>query len=66
MTVLQAVTSAGGATDRANESRVQVIRRDDNGAQKIFKVNLKRIKKGKDLDIPLQRNDIVVVPESFF
>lgn len=68
MTVLQAVTSAGGPTDRANESRVQIIRRTDgkNGAQQLFKVNLKRIKRGKIPDIPLQRNDIVVVSESFF
>ncbi len=66
MTVLQAVTKAGGATDRANESRVQVIRRNPDGGKQLFKVNLKKIKRGKDEDMMLQRNDIVVVPESFF
>ncbi len=66
MTLLQAVTAAVGATDRANESKVQVIRRHENGAKEIFKVNLKRIKKGKAEDMLLERNDIVVVPESFF
>ena len=66
MTVLQAVTAAGGATDRANESKIQVIRRHADGTKQLFKVNLKRIKRGKDEDMILERNDIVVVPESFF
>ena len=66
MTVLQAVTAAGGGNDRANESRVQIIRRMPDGSKQLFKVNLKRVKRGKDEDMLLQRNDIVVVPESFF
>jgi protein involved in polysaccharide export with SLBB domain len=60
------VTAAGGANDRANESKVQVIRRQPDGGKAIFKVNLKRIKRGKDEDLTLERKDIVVVPESFF
>jgi polysaccharide biosynthesis/export protein len=66
MTLLQAVTAAGGASDRANESKVQIIRRLPDGTKRVFKVNLKRIKHGKDEDMLLERNDIVVVPESFF
>lgn len=66
MTVLQAVTAAGGTTDRANESRVQVIRRLPDGGKALFRVNLKKVKSGKADDMTLQRNDIVVVPESFF
>lgn len=66
MTVLQAVTAAGGVSDRANEGKVRVIRRNPDGSKKVFTVNLKRIKRGKDEDLVLERNDIVVVPESFF
>jgi len=65
-TVLQAVTAAGGATERANESRVNIVRRQENGTRQVFKVNLNRVKKGKEEDILLEENDIVVVPESFF
>ncbi len=65
-TVLQAVTAAGGATDRANESRVNVVRRNTDGTRQVFKVNLNRVKKGKEEDILLEENDTVVVPESFF
>jgi polysaccharide export outer membrane protein len=65
-TVLQAVTAAGGATDRANESRVNVVRRNSDGTRQVFKVNLNRVKKGKEEDILLEENDTVVVPESFF
>ena len=66
VTLLQAVTAAGGTTDRANESRVQVIRRLPDGTKRMFKVNLKRIKRGKAEDLLLEPNDVVYVPESFF
>jgi polysaccharide export outer membrane protein len=65
-TVLQAVTAAGGATERADESRVAIVRRHESGTRQVFKVNLNRVKKGKEEDILLEENDIVVVPESFF
>jgi polysaccharide export outer membrane protein len=65
-TVLQAVTAAGGATERANESRVNIVRRHTNGTREVFKVNLNHVKKGKEEDILLEENDVVVVPESFF
>lgn len=66
VTVLQAVTSAGGTTDEANESRVQVIRRYEDGTKEMFRVNLRRIQKGRDEDLVVQPNDIIVVRESFF
>jgi len=52
--VLQAVTAAGGATDRANESRVNVVRRHESGTRQVFKVNLNNVKKGKEEDILLE------------
>ncbi|UCF67152.1 MAG: SLBB domain-containing protein [Acidobacteriota bacterium] len=66
ITVLQAITKAGGTTDRANKSKVKVLRRLPDGSERQFKVNLKRIIKGRATDMELQRNDIVVVEESFF
>jgi polysaccharide export outer membrane protein len=66
VTVLRAVTSAGGGTERANESRVKVLRRLEDGTQQTFKVNLKQVKRGSEEDLILQNNDIVVVPTSFF
>jgi len=66
ISLLQAITAAGGTTDRANERRVTVIRKLGNGTKQMFKLNLKRIKKGKADDLVLKKNDIVYVPESIF
>lgn len=66
VTVLKAVTLAGGTTDRASESRVQVIRTGPDGKRVTLHVNLKKIKKGKAEDPVLQKDDLVLVPEAFF
>jgi len=66
ITVLQAITKAGGLTDRAARTRVQVIRQEESGKKINIKVNLKDIIKGKKKDIILQKDDIVIVPETFF
>ncbi|MDQ7006455.1 MAG: polysaccharide biosynthesis/export family protein [Acidobacteriota bacterium] len=66
ITLLQAITAAGGTTDRANERRVTVIRRLEDGTKRMFKLNLKKIKKGRADDMVLEKNDIVYVPESIF
>ena len=66
ISLLQAITSAGGTTDRANERRVTVIRKLEDGTKQMFKLNLKRVKKGKADDLVLRKNDIVYVPESIF
>ncbi|MFB0518084.1 MAG: SLBB domain-containing protein, partial [Acidobacteriota bacterium] len=66
ITVLQAITKAGGLTDRAAKTRVEIIRQEESGKKQIIKVNLKDIIKGKKKDILLQKDDIVIVPETFF
>jgi len=66
ITVLQAITKAGGLTDRAAKTRVEIIRQDKSGKKINIKVNLKDIIKGKKKDIILQKDDIVIVPETFF
>lgn len=66
VTVLKAVTLAGGTTDRAAEKRVQVLRTDADGAQVRLLVNLRRVKRGKTEDPLLRKGDVVLVPSSFF
>jgi polysaccharide export outer membrane protein len=66
VSVLKAVTLAGGTTDRAARKRVQVMRSDADGKRVTLVVNLKQIQRGKAEDPLLTKGDIVLVPESFF
>lgn len=66
VTVLKAITLAGGTTDRAAEKRVQIIRTDGGGNRVTLNVNLRKIKRGKIEDPILQKDDLVLIPESFF
>ncbi len=66
VTVLKAVTLAGGTTDRAAEKRVIIYRTDETGERRQILVNLRLIKKGKADDPVLQKDDLVLVPEAFF
>jgi polysaccharide export outer membrane protein len=63
ITVLQAITAAGGPTERSNLKRVIIKRRSSDGKEDVIPVNAKRIQRGKDPDVPLERNDTVVVGE---
>jgi polysaccharide biosynthesis/export protein len=64
LTLLQAVTLAGGLTEMGKK-KVQV-KRVVNGAEEKFKVNLKSIIKDIKKDIPLMANDVIVVPRRIF
>jgi polysaccharide export outer membrane protein len=66
ISVLMAVTLAGGTTDRAALKRVQIMRSDADGERVSLLVNLKKIRRGKAEDPVLQKGDIILVPESFF
>jgi polysaccharide export outer membrane protein len=63
ITVLQAITAAGGPTERANLKKVTVRRRNADGTEQSIKLNVKKIQSGKESDLPLERNDTVVVGE---
>jgi len=65
-TVLRAIAQAGGFSERANKGDVIVKRFDESGKEIRIKVNVNNIIKGKDLDIQLQENDVVIVPETLF
>jgi polysaccharide export outer membrane protein len=66
VTVLKAVTIAGGTTVRAAIKKVQVLRTDDRGERVVLFVDLHKVKRGKQEDPLLREGDIVLVPESFF
>ncbi len=66
VTVLKAITLAGGTTDRASERRVQIIRTDAAGARTTIAVDLRKVKKGQAPDPVLEKDDLVLVPEAFF
>lgn len=66
ITVLEAITIAGGFTRLAAPGRVSVIRVED-GIEKSIRVNMNKVQKGdKSLDIRLKAGDVVNVPEARF
>ncbi len=66
VTVLEAITMAGGLTKYAAPNRVKVIRYE-GGVGQTIKVNVKEITKSGDRskDVVLKPGDVVVVPQSY-
>ena len=56
-TVLRAITTAGGFSDKASTGRVKIIRKVNNKELVLEKVKM---------DEPVLPGDVIVVPESFF
>ena len=65
MTLLQAISLAGGMTSIAQASRVNLTRKTKNGTRTVV-VNLEEIYEGRAPDIPLQAGDSVYVRERIF
>ena len=67
LTVLEAITSAGGFSEIANISKVKILRME-NGKQKSIDVDVSQITKQgkKSLDISLMSGDVIFVPQSIF
>lgn len=65
MTILQAVTLAGGPTPTASTKSTYILRQDESGETKI-RVRLDKILDNKEKNVALQADDVIVVPESFF
>jgi len=57
ITLIKAVTMAGGFTDKAAIGRIRIIRKIDNKEKVIQKA---------DMDEPMLPDDVIIVPESFF
>ena len=67
LTVLEAITSAGGFTDVAAVSKVRILRMQ-NGKQKTLDVDVTQITKqgNKAMDLALMPGDVIFVPQSLF
>ncbi len=72
MTVLELVTRAGGFTDTAKGTAVNVTRINPDGSKQVFTVDVESIIKGRDKakaedsSLLLMPGDIVYVPERLF
>lgn len=66
VTLVAAIAKAGGPTDSANKTSIQIRRKSETGEEKVIKANLKDILSGKAPDVTLEPGDTVNVPESFF
>ncbi|MFT4112077.1 polysaccharide biosynthesis/export family protein [Silvibacterium sp.] len=64
ISLLQAMSLAGGWTSVASTSHVQLIRKVPQGREEI-RLDLKHVKDGKEADISIEDGDIVFVPTSF-
>ncbi len=64
LTVLQALSMAGGLNAFGSESRIRIIRQTADGQQQVIRFDLEEIKAGRDLDsnITLQSGDTIIVP----
>ena len=62
--VAQVLALAGGTTTFANESKIKILRRDQNGVQKAINYNYGKIESGLSLEgnILVQSGDVVIVP----
>jgi len=67
ITLVEAISTAGGFTPIAARNRTRIIRVED-GVEKVIEVKVDAITKaGKKIhDVPIQPNDVIVIPESFF
>ena len=63
LTVLQAFALAGGFTEWASKKEI-ILLRNENGKEKIIRVNYKNIVKGKDFNqnIKIKADDTIIVP----
>jgi polysaccharide export outer membrane protein len=67
MTVLEAISTAGGFTPVAAQDRARVLR-NVNGKSITYTINTKEITQQgqKEKDMVLEPNDVIYVPQSFF
>lgn len=65
MTVVQAISLAGGFTPLANRNAT-VLTRVIDGRQQDFVVPVETIQRGRGRDIPLRAGDVLFVPERVF
>jgi len=66
-TILEAISIAGGFTDKAAPARTKIIRTTPKGQETIDIDMNEIIKRGRrEKSVPLKENDVIVVPEAYF
>ena len=65
LTLLSVIAKAGGLSDKAS-STIRIKRRGADGKDVETVVDFKRVVAGKDPDVAVHPNDVIVVKESFF
>jgi len=66
MTIIRAISYAGGFSQFANRKQVDILRAGGKGVQEKITVNLKAIEEGKKVDLPLRPGDTIIVPRRIF
>lgn len=66
LSAYSAILECGGFARFADPRKVYVLRASPDGTKVKIPVNVQAIQHGHAADIPLQGNDIIVVPEKFF
>jgi len=61
LTVVSAISAAGGLTEYASQSRIRMVRGDQ-----VIKIDLRKVRKDPSLDVPLEPGDSIEVMRSFF
>jgi polysaccharide export outer membrane protein len=63
-TLRQAISLAQGTTIQAASSRAMIFREDSKGQRIDLKVDVAAIMSGKSKDVPIQANDVIIIPNS--
>lgn len=67
LTLMQAISRAGGFNRLADRTRVSLTRKDENGQTNTFRINAdKLLNSSSDNSWPLQVDDVIFVPEKIF
>lgn len=64
LTVLQAITAAGGLLPSANVNQVLLLRRKPDNQLQVYKIDLDKVLRNEAPDVFVQRFDVVYVPKS--
>ena len=65
-TITQAIAQAGGFTERAAKGKIKVTRKDENGKEQTFEINVRKIQRNAEPDFQLREGDTVFVPDTIF
>lgn len=64
ITVLKAITQAGGFTRFASKKNIEILRTDENNQQRKLLINIHDIEQRKSPDLELKADDIIRIPKS--